>query len=94
LEWLGLIKADFVLGVGDDWTDEDLFQVLPRTAYSVKVGLAPTNARYHLGSHGAVRRLLRELNENTRCNDSGTLAALARKGAPGALLKAEGIHRQ
>jgi trehalose 6-phosphate synthase/phosphatase len=94
LEWLGLIKADFVLGVGDDWTDEDLFQVLPRTAYSVKVGLAPTNARYHLGSHGAVRRLLRELNENTRCNDSGTLAALGRKRAPGALLKAEGIHQQ
>ncbi|GJQ20213.1 MAG: bifunctional alpha,alpha-trehalose-phosphate synthase (UDP-forming)/trehalose-phosphatase [Bacteroidia bacterium] len=37
---------EFVLFIGDDWTDEDLFKVLPSTAYSVKVGMARTHARY------------------------------------------------
>lgn len=36
---------DFVLFIGDDWTDEDLFRVLPTTAYSIKVGMAKTHAR-------------------------------------------------
>ncbi|HEY5914654.1 MAG TPA: bifunctional alpha,alpha-trehalose-phosphate synthase (UDP-forming)/trehalose-phosphatase [Verrucomicrobiae bacterium] len=60
-EWLNGQGADFILAIGDDWTDEDLFRTLPPTAYSVRVGLAQTAARYHLGSHTAVRRLLREL---------------------------------
>lgn len=71
LEWLRALRPDFVLAIGDDWTDEDLFQVLPRTAYSVKVGLAPTNAKYHLGTHAAVRRLLRELSEWPQVKGNG-----------------------
>jgi trehalose 6-phosphate synthase/phosphatase len=63
MEWLGGQPAEFILAVGDDWTDEDLFQALPPSAYSVRIGLARTAAKYHLGSHTAVRRLLRELNE-------------------------------
>jgi trehalose 6-phosphate synthase/phosphatase len=60
-EWLAGHPADFILAIGDDWTDEDLFRVLPPTAFSIRVGLARTAARYHLSSHTAVRRLLREL---------------------------------
>ncbi len=60
-EWLGGQDADFILAIGDDWTDEDLFRALPPTAYSVRVGLAQTAAKYHLGSHTAVRGLLRQL---------------------------------
>ncbi len=63
LEWLSDLRADFVLAIGDDWTDEDLFRALPPTAYSVRVGLAKTAARYYLGSHTAVRRVLRELGQ-------------------------------
>jgi trehalose 6-phosphate synthase/phosphatase len=62
-EWLRSLGADFVLAIGDDWTDEDLFRSLPPTAYSVRVGLANTAARYYLGSHTAVRRVLRELKQ-------------------------------
>jgi trehalose 6-phosphate synthase/phosphatase len=62
LEWLGADPAEFILGIGDDWTDEDLFRALPQTAWSVRVGVAKTAARYHLGNHAAVRRLLRELH--------------------------------
>jgi trehalose 6-phosphate synthase/phosphatase len=63
LEWLSCRPADFILAVGDDWTDEDLFRVLPASAFSIRIGLANTAARYHLGSSLAVRRLLRELRE-------------------------------
>ena len=61
--WLGSTAPDFILAFGDDWTDEDLFRALPPQAYSVRVGLAQTSARYYLGGHAAVRRLLRGLLE-------------------------------
>jgi len=64
-EWLAGLGADFILAIGDDWTDEDLFRALPANAYSVRVGLANTAARYYLGSHTAVRRVLRELSQAT-----------------------------
>ena len=63
VDWLGTLGAEFVLAIGDDWTDEDLFRALPATAFSVRVGLAQTAARYYLSNHTAVRRLLRELVE-------------------------------
>jgi trehalose 6-phosphate synthase/phosphatase len=62
-QWLGALGAEFVLAMGDDWTDEDLFRALPPTAFSVRVGLAQTAARYYLKDHTAVRRLLKELIE-------------------------------
>jgi len=61
LEWLTPREADFILGIGDDWTDEDLFRALPPSAFSVRVGLANTAARYYLSNHTAVRRMLREM---------------------------------
>jgi trehalose 6-phosphate synthase/phosphatase len=66
LEWLKQFAPDFILGIGDDWTDEDLFRALPPTAFSVRVGLAQTAARYYLGSHLAVRRMLHELSQSPR----------------------------
>ena len=63
LEWLTGQTPEFILGIGDDWTDEDLFRALPPTAYSVRVGVANTAARFYLGNHTAVRRMLRELSE-------------------------------
>jgi hypothetical protein len=38
-----------------------MFRSLPQNAISVRVGLENTAARYYLGSHTAVRRVLREL---------------------------------
>jgi trehalose 6-phosphate synthase/phosphatase len=60
-QWLAAGGTDFVLAIGDDWTDEDIFRVLPESAFSVCVGRAQTAARYYLNNHTAVRRLLREL---------------------------------
>ena len=63
LEWIGNRSPDFILGIGDDWTDEDLFRALPPTAFSVRVGMANTGARYYLGGHTAVRKALHELTQ-------------------------------
>jgi trehalose 6-phosphate synthase/phosphatase len=54
-------KWDFILAAGDDRTDEDVFAVMPDSAYSIKVGLGPTRARYSLDSPAAVRGLLKKL---------------------------------
>jgi len=65
-ELLASEEFDFVLFVGDDWTDEDLFKVLPPSAFSIKVGMATTHARFMVHSVDDVLALLGELaNENT-----------------------------
>ena len=70
-EWLTGQTPEFILGIGDDWTDEDMFRALPATAFSVRVGVANTAARFFLASHTAVRRLLRELSEGLRAKTNG-----------------------
>ena len=60
LRWLSE-DIDFVLAVGDDWTDEDTFRVLPKEAWTIKVGFGSTAAHYNIGSPGKVVALLMEL---------------------------------
>jgi trehalose 6-phosphate synthase/phosphatase len=56
------IKADFILCMGDDWTDEHMFEHLPSDAYTVKVGNSSnTKARYTLKNHTEVRNLLEQI---------------------------------
>lgn len=52
---------DFILAIGDDATDEELFSVLPATAYSVKVGRGLTRARFRLPSYKEILVLLKKL---------------------------------
>ena len=61
--WLDAMDgpADFRLGIGDDRTDEDLFEHLPPDAWTVRVGLGPSRARFRLADTGAVRRFLEGL---------------------------------
>jgi len=58
--------SDFILAVGDDYTDEDIFSALPEGAYSIKVGIGSTFAHYSIQSPGDVRQLLLELTEVTK----------------------------
>jgi hypothetical protein len=39
-----------------------MFKVLPPAAHTIRVGLANTAARYYLGNHTAVRKILREMS--------------------------------
>ncbi len=57
---------DFVLAVGDDQADEDLFKVLPDKSYSIKVGLSKSYANYNLKNHREVVQLLTELTKTTK----------------------------
>ena len=61
LRWIGEKRWNFILAIGDDRTDEDTFKVLPEYAYSVKVGLGSSLARYNLKSQGDVLPLLKKL---------------------------------
>lgn len=59
--WLQKDKFGFILAIGDDWTDEDMFKALPENAWSVKVGAGPTRARFRLRDYGEVHELLNSL---------------------------------
>ena len=54
---------DFVFGLGDDLTDEELFAALPDDATSVKVGHGRTRANYRLPDFYAVRDLLKDFTK-------------------------------
>lgn len=56
--WLEEEKYDFILALGDDLTDEDLFRALPKYAYSLKVGLNQSLARFNIPDHTNVLDLL------------------------------------
>ncbi|MDQ3930410.1 MAG: bifunctional alpha,alpha-trehalose-phosphate synthase (UDP-forming)/trehalose-phosphatase, partial [Chloroflexota bacterium] len=73
--WLDSDDFDFVLAIGDDWTDEHLFMVLPESAYSVRVGMVQSYARYNLRAYTEVTRLLEELSRTTPSSMHGQEAA-------------------
>jgi len=56
--WISRKKWDFILALGDDWTDEDTFRVLPSTAWSIKVGFGASAARFSLSSPSKATSLL------------------------------------
>lgn len=49
---------DFVLAIGDDTTDEDMFEALPETAYTIKIGDDLSAARNHIRSQEEVFHFL------------------------------------
>ncbi len=61
LNWLKKRKWDFILAIGDDRTDEEMFATLPEYAYTIRVGIVPSRAKYNVPSPYDVRRLLKAL---------------------------------
>jgi len=61
LGWLHGNTPDFILALGDDHTDEDIFKALPAEAYTIKVGSNLSAARYYLRNPVEVRALLSTL---------------------------------
>jgi len=59
--WFSDTNADFTLCIGDDYTDEDMFEALPPTAHTVKVGRGRTAAAYRLKNPAAVLNFLQQL---------------------------------
>ncbi len=51
-------KFDFILAVGDDTTDEDLFGAIPAKGFTIKVGCSPSRARFNLKDQSEITGLL------------------------------------
>ncbi len=52
---------DFILAIGDDWTDEALFASLPPNAFSIRVGIAASSARLNAEGVAPILDLLESL---------------------------------
>ncbi len=65
LDWMSHSQPEFVLAIGDDWTDEDLFAVLPESAYSIRVGIVQSYARFNVRSYLDIRQLLEQMAWDT-----------------------------
>jgi len=60
-EFLHTHPTDFILAIGDDWTDEYLFRELPESANTIKVGTENSVAKYYLNNYLEVRYFLNEM---------------------------------
>ena len=56
-------SRDFSLIIGDDLTDEDMFEAAPASAYTVKVGRGRTAARHRVDAPSDVAKLLSSLTK-------------------------------
>ena len=63
LKWIPMKDWDFIFAVGDDLTDEDIFTILPKSAYSIKVGLGISQARFNVESLKDIRLLLKQFEK-------------------------------
>jgi trehalose 6-phosphate synthase/phosphatase len=61
--WLANDEWDFIVAIGDDWTDEDTFDVVPAWAYSIRVGIGYTKAKYTIPLPEDARNLLKEMQK-------------------------------
>jgi trehalose 6-phosphate synthase/phosphatase len=66
LRLLGLAAFDFILAIGDDRTDEDLFRVLPAEALTLRIGVTASLAKYNLKDQQGVIKLMDRLLEEAR----------------------------
>lgn len=61
LHFLSQKDYHFIMAIGDDWTDEDMYKALPLEQWTIKVGSGSTFAKYVLKNYLEVRALLRGL---------------------------------
>jgi trehalose 6-phosphate synthase/phosphatase len=59
--WLRDEDYDFILAVGDDHDDEELFAALPVHGISIRVGIVRTIANFNLREPKDVIKMLEEL---------------------------------
>jgi len=61
--WMGPAEDGFILAIGDDRTDEDIFEMAPGNAWTIKVGRGSTHACFSVRGIDDVHELLRLLLE-------------------------------
>jgi trehalose 6-phosphate synthase/phosphatase len=69
-KWLSHQKWDFIMAIGDDKTDEDMFAVMPDQAYTIKVGAQASKAKMRIKGCDKVIELLQNIyNFTSRKNE-------------------------
>lgn len=69
LRLLAHFNPDFILSIGDDVTDEDMFKVLNHQhAYTIKIGVGATAARYNIPSQTDVLPFLQQFITPVKSN--------------------------
>lgn len=61
--WLKDNHWEFILNAGDDVTDEDMFEVMPKDAWTINIGLQMSHARFSLETFRDLREVLKRLSE-------------------------------
>lgn len=54
---------DFILAIGDDKTDENIFEIQPENIISIKIGTEPTLAKYNINEQKEVIHFLEKIIE-------------------------------
>jgi len=80
--WMGLVEPDFVLAIGDDRTDEDLFVALPDEAYTLKVGRENSHARFNVSNPEEVLQLLTQMAAARASGGGGTSRSAGGRSIP------------
>lgn len=60
LHWIKDKSYDFIFSAGDNWTDEELFKMMPRAGNSVRVGVVQSYADFNLHSYDKMLALLKQ----------------------------------
>ncbi len=58
---LSTTQYNFILAIGDDNTDEDMFAAIPEWGHTIKVGFGPSRAKYVVDGIRTVRNILGQL---------------------------------
>ena len=66
MNWMHETAYDFILAMGDDHTDEDLFKAMPNNGITIKVGSEVSEAKFYLNDHLEIRELLRSILEESK----------------------------
>ncbi|MGZ3943561.1 MAG: bifunctional alpha,alpha-trehalose-phosphate synthase (UDP-forming)/trehalose-phosphatase [Mucilaginibacter sp.] len=61
-------EYDFIMALGDDYTDEDIFKALPESAITIKIGNNVSAAKFYLRTPWEARKLLKNMTESTIIN--------------------------
>jgi trehalose 6-phosphate synthase/phosphatase len=61
LKVIDKVTADYVLCIGDDTTDEDMFKALQGKGFTIKIGTGATAANYNIATQGEVLDFLKQL---------------------------------
>jgi len=64
MHWLSQKDYDFILAIGSGWSDEMLFQTMPKHAWTIGIDLLQTDAKFVMRKQKSVIELLEKLKDN------------------------------